>query len=76
MGAGKVYWTTKDGRKLDVDSMDEQHVRNVLKMLLRQMNEATVKKPVEKRIGNIERQFLERQLQEEIDYLEDLYGFN
>ena len=31
----KVYWTTKDGTKVDVDQMDVQHLRNVLKMLLR-----------------------------------------
>ena len=32
-----VYWTTKDGRKLDIDEMDEQHVRNCLKMLVRKL---------------------------------------
>lgn len=32
-----VYWTTKDGRKLDIDEMDEQHVRNCLKMLVRRL---------------------------------------
>lgn len=32
-----AYWTTKDGRKLDIDEMDEQHVRNCLKMLVRKL---------------------------------------
>lgn len=28
-------WTTKDGTKIAVADMDEEHVRNVLRMLLR-----------------------------------------
>lgn len=39
MAKDKVYWTTKDGRKLDIDTMDEKHVRNCLKMLVRQIYE-------------------------------------
>lgn len=31
----KIYWTTKDGRKMNVDDMDDNHVRNAFKMLLR-----------------------------------------
>lgn len=30
-----LYWTTKDGRVLDVDTMSDTHVRNAFKMLLR-----------------------------------------
>lgn len=31
----KVYWTTKDGKKIDVDKWDDiQHMRNVLKILI------------------------------------------
>jgi len=29
------YWTTKDGRKIDVDEMDIDHLRNTLKMIIR-----------------------------------------
>lgn len=36
--AEPVYWTTKDGRKLNVDDMDDNHVRNAFKMLLRKLN--------------------------------------
>lgn len=28
-------WTTRDGREISVGEMDEEHVRNVLRMLLR-----------------------------------------
>ena len=36
----KVYWTMKDGQKISVDDMDEQHVRNSLKMVLRKLAKA------------------------------------
>lgn len=32
----KIYWKTKTGLKIDVDEMSESHVRNALKMVLRQ----------------------------------------
>tara|TARA_R110000782_G_scaffold59794_1_gene123868 strand:+ start:162 stop:389 length:228 start_codon:yes stop_codon:yes gene_type:complete len=35
----KYYWTTKDGKKIDVDDMTESHLRNVLKMILRNQKE-------------------------------------
>ena len=35
----KVYWTTKDNRKIYVDTWsDLQHMRNVLKMLIQQQD--------------------------------------
>lgn len=33
-----VYWTTKDGTKMNVDDMDENHVRNAFKMVLRNLD--------------------------------------
>jgi hypothetical protein len=30
-----IYWTTKDGRKIDIDEMDINHLRNTLKMIVR-----------------------------------------
>jgi hypothetical protein len=30
-----IYWTQKDGKKISVDDMDINHLRNVLKMILR-----------------------------------------
>jgi hypothetical protein len=30
-----VYWTTKSGTRINVDYMDENHLRNTLKMILR-----------------------------------------
>ena len=33
------YWTTKDGKRIAVGDMDEQHVRNALRMVLRNRRE-------------------------------------
>lgn len=30
-----VYWRMKDGKSIDIDSMDLNHLRNVLKMIVR-----------------------------------------
>ena len=39
-----VYWTTKDGRVMNVDDMSDTHVRNAFKMLLRNIEKLS-KKP-------------------------------
>lgn len=31
----KYYWITKNGEKIDVDEMSIDHLRNVLKLILR-----------------------------------------
>ena len=54
----KYYWTTKDGTKIDVDEMSTDHLRNVLKMILRNLDNAR-SKPKPKPMGNIEYQFQE-----------------
>jgi hypothetical protein len=33
--AEKVYWTQRDGSKIDVDQMTLTHLRNTLKMIIR-----------------------------------------
>jgi len=33
-----IYWTTKTGVEMNVDDMDDNHVRNAFKMLLRNIN--------------------------------------
>lgn len=34
----KVYWTMANGQKINVDDMDEKHLRNTLKLILRSIN--------------------------------------
>jgi hypothetical protein len=42
MANEKLYWTMKDGTKIDVDDMTESHLRNVLKLIIRRSSQATV----------------------------------
>ena len=35
-----VYWTMKNGQKISVDDMDINHLRNTLKMIIRNNEEA------------------------------------
>ena len=63
--AMKYFWKMKDGQLIDVDQMSETHLRNSLKMMIRNSQaKATTRKP----IGNIEANFFEAQNNE---YLED-----
>jgi hypothetical protein len=43
MLGNKVYWTMRDGNKIDIDKMDITHLRNTLKMLVR-AEEARIRK--------------------------------
>lgn len=71
----KYYWRMKNGNLIDVDQMTETHLRNTLKMIVRNTQ---VKLPVTKtRIGNIEQNFMEEVYLEYADEetLNDFYGF-
>jgi hypothetical protein len=39
--ANKVYWTTAKGQKIDIDSMDVDHLRNILKVIIKANNNLT-----------------------------------
>jgi hypothetical protein len=34
----KIYWTMRNGEKIDVDEMTIEHLRNTLKMIIRNDN--------------------------------------
>lgn len=40
----KTYWKTKDGKNIDIDEMSIDHLRNVLKMLIKNKLIKTTKK--------------------------------
>ena len=67
----KTYWTTKDGRKIDVDTMDITHLRNTLKMIINNQTRLIVTpiKPKFKIHGDIAQNFIEQMLEE--DYAPD-----
>lgn len=55
----------RNGQQIDVDQMSETHLRNALKMMIRNSQRKVAKKT---RIGNIESNFFEAQNNE---YLEE-----
>jgi hypothetical protein len=69
----KYYWKMKNGNLIDVDQMSETHLRNTLKMIVRNSQV----KPTKTRIGNIEENFREELYLEYAndESLENFYGF-
>ena len=68
----KVYWTMKNGQKIDVDTMDITHLRNTLKMIIRNQTRVKVTAPVKPKFeihGDIAQNFIEQMLEE--DYAPD-----
>ena len=62
--AMKYFWKMKDGQLIDVDQMSETHLRNSLKMMIRNtQRKVATRKP----IGNIEANFFEAQNNEYLD---------
>lgn len=62
----KVYWTMKNGQKIDVDQMDIQHLRNTLKMLIRAKRAQST--PVKSKFeihGEMAQNFLEQMIEED-----------
>jgi len=41
----KVYWTMRNGNKIDIDEMDINHLRNTIKMLVRNTEKKKQAKP-------------------------------
>lgn len=37
--SGSIYWTTKDGKDIPINEMDNNHLTNTIRMLLRQEEE-------------------------------------
>jgi hypothetical protein len=69
----KYFWKMKNGQEIDIDQMTETHLRNTLKMIVRNIQV----KPTPTRIGNIEQNFMEEVYLEYADQetLENFYGF-
>lgn len=69
-----VYWTMKNGQKINVDTMDVQHLRNTLKLIIN--NKARViTTPVKPKFeihGEMAQNFIEQMLEE--DYAPEDYN--
>ena len=81
MKQNDVYWTMRNGQKISIDDMDEQHVRNSLKMILRKLEKAEAElmtKPVASREvtlnGDMAQQW--NDMNEEHDIMDDMDMFD
>lgn len=45
--SNKVYWRMRNGQMIDVDLMDQNHLRNTLKLIIRNQQKRTAPKPFE-----------------------------
>ena len=73
----KVYWTMRNGQQIDVDLMDEKHLRNTLKMIIKNSKKQVVK-PVTKEFkfnGEIAQEMHDAMIIEEImgDMMDEWY---
>jgi predicted AAA+ superfamily ATPase len=71
MNQDLIYWTTKTGEKILVDNMDLNHLRNTLKMIIRNINKKEkeiIKRPKFQINGEIAREMIEN------EYFKELYG--
>lgn len=69
------YWVTREGESINVDDMDIKHLRNTLKMIIRN-NQPKQKKRIEFTInGDMANQFNEQQEEMEYDEFTDPYIF-
>lgn len=68
-----VYWTMKNDQQISVDDMDINHLRNTLKMIIKNSTTKIVVKK-EKPLGNIEDCFVEAEMDQLYNDLMDLEG--
>lgn len=73
-----IYWTMRNGQQIDVDLMDENHLRNTLKMIINNSNKKVVK-PVVKEFkfnGEIAQEMHDNMIIEDImgDMMDEWYG--
>lgn len=76
MSGNPTYWKMRNGESISIDDMDLNHLRNVLKMIVRNSNKSKVT-----RLDNIEQSFNEEAINQiENDYYDTeesmLYGNN
>ena len=70
----KYYWTMKNGQKIDVDLMNENHLRNTLKMILRRvelLEQKSKEKPKFELRGDIAQDHVAQM--EDADYFDEMY---
>lgn len=66
-----VYWTMRDGQKIDIDQMSLEHLRNTLKMIVRNNDRRRMLVSTFKLNGDIAQDF--NDMQDDIDEENDLW---
>lgn len=66
-----VYWTMRDGQKIDIDQMSLEHLRNTLKMIVRNNDRRRMLASTFKLNGDIAQDF--NDMQDDIDEENDLW---
>lgn len=75
----KIYWTRRTGELVDVDEMNEEHLRNALKMIIRNYHKSKPARPTQVAlVGDAANMFNDdqeqAQFEEDMDYFtDDLY---
>ena len=71
-----VYWTMKNGQKIDVDAMEINHLRSTLKMIIKNQVRVNATKPKFQLNGEIAQEMHDDAMIEEImgDMLDEWYG--
>ena len=71
-----IYWTMKNGQKIDVDAMEINHLRSTLKMIIKNQVRVNATKPKFQLNGEIAQEMYDNALIEEImgDELDEWYG--
>jgi hypothetical protein len=72
----KTYWTMRNGEKIDIDEMDVNHLRNTLKMLVRNTEKKKPVKPKFQIHGEIAQEMIFNELINELmgDELDEYYN--
>ena len=73
----KTYWTMRNGEKIDIDEMDVNHLRNTLKMLVRNTEKAKPLKAKFQIHGEIAQEMIFNELMNELmgDELDEYYNY-
>jgi len=85
MNTNPTYWKMRNGKSIDIDSMDLNHLRNTLKMIVNNSNKHKEQKKLhgwndaganEFNNSAIGRKFKELEVQELMDDYEDICGYD
>lgn len=63
-----VYWTMKNGKKISIDDMDIDHLKNTLKMIIRNLEAKQKAKPKFEIYGDIAQDMIDQGYLQDYEY--------